>query len=145
MDVSFYYVYGGKQRFSYQYVRNSDNAIYNAVSGQTRKMWFKRGDENKTYWTPFYTQSIAEENLALYPNTRTVGSSDYIRLSSISLRYRIPSDWLHKIIPFVKYANFGLQGSNLFTWTRYKESDPESGTLAGTMSPVFTFNLNLTF
>lgn len=145
MDVSFYYVYGGKQRFSYQYVRNSDNAIYNAVLGQTRKMWFKRGDENKTYWTPFYTQSIAEENLALYPNTRTVGSSDYIRLSSISLRYRIPSDWLHKIIPFVKYANFGLQGSNLFTWTRYKESDPESGTLAGTMSPVFTFNLNLTF
>lgn len=145
MDVSFYYVYGGKQRFSYKYVRNSDNAIYNAVLGQTRKMWFKRGDENKTYWTPFYTQSIAEENLALYPNTRTVGSSDYIRLSSISLRYRIPSDWLHKIIPFVKYANFGLQGSNLFTWTRYKESDPESGTLAGTMSPVFTFNLNLTF
>lgn len=145
VDVSFYYVFGGKQRFSYQYVRNSDNAIYNAVSGQTQKMWFKRGDEYKEYWTPFYTQSIAEENLALYPNTRTIGSSDYIKLSSVSLRYRVPSKWLQKTIPFIRYANLGLQGSNLFTWTRYKESDPESGTLAGTMQPIFTFNLNLTF
>ena len=126
-------------------MRNSDNAIYNAVSGQTQKMWFKRGDEYKEYWTPFYTQSIAEENLALYPNTRTIGSSDYIKLSSVSLRYRVPSKWLQKTIPVIRYANLGLQGSNLFTWTRYKESDPESGTLAGTMQPIFTFNLNLTF
>ena len=61
------------------------------------------------------------------------------------MRYRIPSNWLHKVAPFLQYANVGLQGSNLFTWTSYKESDPESGTLAGTMQPVFTFHLNLTF
>ena len=61
------------------------------------------------------------------------------------MRYRIPSNWLHKVVPFLQYANVGLQGSNLFTWTNYKESDPESGTLAGTMQPVFTFHLNLTF
>ena len=46
VDVSFYYVFGGKPNASLtKYVRNSDNAIYNAVSGQTQKMWFKRGDE----------------------------------------------------------------------------------------------------
>lgn len=144
-DISFYYVFGGKQRFNYQYVRNRDNAIYNAVAGQTEKMWFKRGDEHKEYWTPFYTQSIAEENLALYPNSRTVGRSDYLKLSSLALRYRIPSGTLHKVLPFIQYANIGLQGSNLFTWTAYKESDPESGKLAGTVQPVFTFHLNLTF
>lgn len=27
----------------------------------------------------------------------------------------------------------------------HKESDPESGTLAGTTQPIYTFNLNLTF
>lgn len=144
-DISFYYVLGGKQRFNYQYVRNSDNANYNAVTGQTAKMWFKRGDEYKTYWTPFYTQSVAENNLVLYPNSRTVGNSNYLKLSSFSMRYRIPSRWLHRVMPLVQYANVGLQGSNLFTWTNYKESDPESGTLAGTMQPVFTFHLNLTF
>ena len=144
-DISFYYVFGGKQRFNYQYVRDKDKANYNAVAGQTARMWFKRGDEYKEYWTPFYTQSIAQDNLALYPNSRTVGNSDYLKLSSFSMRYRIPSNWLHKVAPFLQYANVGLQGSNLFTWTSYKESDPESGTLAGTMQPVFTFHLNLTF
>ena len=144
-DISFYYVLGGKQRFNYQYVRDKDKANYNAVAGQTSKMWFKRGDEYKEFSTPFYTQSIAEENLSLYPNSRTIGNSDYLKLSSFSMRYRIPSNWLHKVAPFVQYANVGLQGSNLFTWTNYKESDPESGTLAGTMQPVFTFHLNLTF
>ncbi len=144
-DISFYYVLGGKQRFNYQYVRNRDNAHYNAVAGQTKRMWLKRGDENKEYWTPFYTQTIAEENLALYPNSRTVGNSNYLKLSSLSLRYRLPAAVLHRVLPFVQYANVGLQGSNLYTWTAYKESDPESGTLAGTVQPIFTFHLNLTF
>ena len=44
-----------------------------------------------------------------------------------------------------KYATFALQGSNLLTWTSYKESDPESGTLAGTTQPVITFSMNVTF
>ena len=38
-----------------------------------------------------------------------------------------------------------FQASNLFMITPYKESDPETGSLAGTMQPVLTFNLSLTF
>ena len=144
-DMDFYYVHGGIQRFNYSYVRDKDNVNKNAVAGQTEKMWFRQGDENKTYWTPFYTSATAEENIALYPNSRTVGKSDYLRLSMVSMRYRLPSTALHKILPFVQYATVGFQASNLFTWTSYKESDPESGTLAGTTQPVYTFNLNLTF
>ena len=63
----------------------------------------------------------------------------------ISLRYRLPSSWTQKHLPFVKYCTVGLQGSNLYTWTSYDESDPESGQLAGTTQPVFTLNLNVTF
>ncbi|MCR5313861.1 MAG: SusC/RagA family TonB-linked outer membrane protein [Bacteroidaceae bacterium] len=144
-DMDFYYVHGGVQRYNYSYVRTKDNANQNAVSGQTEKMWFVSGDEYKTYWTPFYTSAVAEENLALYPNSKTVGKSDYLRLSMISLRYRIPSRWVTEHLPFVSYATIGLQGSNLYTWTGYDESDPESGQLAGTTQPVFTLNLNLTF
>ena len=144
-DADFYYVHGGVQRFNYSYVRSKDNANKNAIHGQTEKMWFHQGDENKTYWTPFYTSSTAETNLVMLPNSRTVGKSDYIKLSMVSLRYRVSSSWLQKHVPFVKYATFGLQGSNLFTWTNYKESDPESGQLSGTTQPVYTFNMNLTF
>lgn len=144
-DADFYYVHGGVQRFNYSYVRTKDNANMNAVSGQTEKMWFHQGDEDKIYWTPFYTSATAETNIALYPNSRTIGKSDYMKLSMISIRYRVPGKRLQKRLPFISYATIGLQGSNLFTWTNYKESDPESGQLAGTTQPVYTFNLNLTF
>lgn len=55
------------------------------------------------------------------------------------------TSFLKKTLPFVKYATLAFQGSNLFTWTSYKESDPESGTLAGSMQPIYTFNMSLTF
>ena len=145
LDMDFYYVHGGIQRFNYSYVRDKDNVIKNAVAGQVDKMWFKRGDEGKTYWTPYYTSSTAEDNIALYPNSLTIGKSDYLRLSMLSLRYRLPERFLSRYLRFVKYASLGLQASNLFTISSYKESDPESGTLAGTTQPVYTFNLNLTF
>ncbi len=145
LDIDFYYVHGGVQRYNYSYVRNRDTANKNAVSGQTGKMWFRQGDENKTYWTPFYTSATAEENIALYPNSRTIGKSDYLKLSMLSLRYRLPSRWTRQHLPMVQYCTVGLQGSNLYTWTNYDESDPESGQLAGTSQPVFTLNINLTF
>lgn len=145
LDVDFYYVHGGVQRYNYTYVRNRDNATRNAVAGQTEKMWFRQGDENKTYWTPFYTSAIAEENIALYPNSKTIGKSDYLKLAMVSLRYRLPSSWTQRHLPFLQYCTVGLQGSNLYTWTNYDESDPESGQLAGTTQPVFTLNLNVTF
>ena len=145
LDVDFYYVHGGIHQFNYSYVRDKDNVNRNAVAGQTERMWFKAGDEGKVYPTPFYTSATAEENLTLYPNSLTVGKSDYLKLSMVSLRYRVDQRFLRKTIPFVKYATFAFQGSNLFTWTSYKESDPESGTLAGSMQPIYTFNMNLTF
>lgn len=144
-NVDMYYVKGGVQPFNYSYVRNQDNVNKNAVAGQTEKMWFKPGDENKAYPNPFYTNPTAEENLSLYSNSLTVGKSDYLKLSMISLRYRIPTRFLRRNIPFVKYASLAFQGSNLFTWTAYSESDPESGSLAGSQQPIYTMNFNITF
>ena len=137
-------VHGGVQAFKYTYVRDKDDVQKNAVAGQTANMWFWPGDENKIYATPFNTSGIAENNMLL-PNSLTVGRSDYLRLSMLSLRYRLPARFLRKYLPFVQYANVALRGSNLFTWTTYRESDPESGTLAGTLQPVYSVNVNLTF
>ena len=141
--MDFYYVFGGVKAYDYSYVRYADDATRNAIKGQTENMWFKRGDEGKKYYSPFYTSA----NLASldYPNTENVGKSNYFKMSMLSLRYRVPQRILEEHCPFVRYASLAFQASNLFMITPYKESDPETGSLAGTLQPVLTINLNLTF
>lgn len=146
LDMDFYFVLGGKKAYSFAYVRNEDNIQYNAIKGQVDNMWFQKGDDNKIYYTPFYS-GIAGDNLDNFAktNSRTVGSSDYLRMSMLSLRYRVPYRWIEKTRNVIQYASIAFQASNLFTLTRYKESDPESGSLVGTQQPVFTLSLNVSF
>lgn len=143
-DADFYYVFGGVKAYSYSYVRDVDDPNKNAVRGQVENMWFRPGDENKIYNSP-YVKTAVLENLTLYPNSRTVGSSDYLRLSMVSLRYRFPQKWFDRTKNFFKYGNVAFQASNLFTVTRYKESDPESGSLVGSQQPVYTLSFSLSF
>lgn len=144
LDMDFYYVFGGVRPYNYSYVRTADDSNKNAIRGQVSDMWFRRGDEGKIYHSPFYSSS-AIASLS-YPNTMTVGKSDYLKMSMLSLRYRISRAWLERHCGgFIKYASLAFQASNLFTVTPYKESDPETGTLAGTMQPVLTLNISLTF
>ena len=143
-DADFYYVFGGVKQYAYSYVRYYDDANKNAVKGQVDNMWFKPGDQNKMYPTPFYSSSVIE-NLTAWPNSKSIGSSDYLRLSMLSLRYRLSEKQLEWTKGVVKYANVALQASNLFTVTRYRESDPESGSLVGQQQPVVTLSLSLSF
>lgn len=143
-DADFYYVFGGVKQYAYSYVRYYDDANKNAVKGQVDNMWFKPGDQNKMYHTPFYSSSVIE-NLTAWPNSKSIGSSDYLRLSMLSLRYRLSEKQLEWTKGVVKYANVALQASNLFTVTRYRESDPESGSLVGQQQPIVTLSLSLSF
>lgn len=145
IDADFYYVFGGVQRMNYSYVRDRDHVLFNAVSGQLERQWFNKGDTGKIYWNPYFASTRGSENLILYPNSMTVQPSDYLRFSMLSFRYRVSQKFLDRFCPFIKYANFAFQGSNLFTLTSYKESDPESGKMAGTLQPIYTINVNLTF
>ena len=143
-DADFYYVFGGIKAYAYAYVRDYDDANRNAVRGQVANMWFQKGDENKISHTQFYSSS-AIENLTLWANSKSVGSSDYLRLSMLSLRYRFPHSFIRKLGGVIRYGNVAIQASNLFTLTRYKESDPESGSFVGAQQPILTFNLSLSF
>lgn len=144
LNADFYFGLGGKKVFNYQYVRSREYITKNAVAGQLGKMWLAIGDEGKLYPTPFYTSTTAEENLYLYNNSMRVGSSDFMRLSMMSLRYHVSHDWLSRHLPFLSYTTLGLQASNLATWTVYNEADPEAQ-LGGSLQPVITFYLNMTF
>lgn len=142
LDADFYWVAGGIKQYNYTYVRNRDDVNYNALRGLTQTMWLREGDVNKIYYSPFYS-SAAIETLQ-YANTSNTGSSNYLRLSMLSLRYRVPQKVLSST-RIIKYATAALQASNLFTLTPYSESDPETGTLGSAVQPVITLNLSLTF
>ena len=143
-DADFYYVLGGIKAYAYSYVRDYDDANRNAVKGQVENMWFQKGDEDKMYHTPFYSSS-AIENLTRWPNSKSVGSSDYLRLQMLSVRYRFPQQFIRRLGGVIKYGNIALQASNIFTLTRYRESDPESGSLVGVQQPVVTMSLSMSF
>ncbi|MDE7142718.1 MAG: SusC/RagA family TonB-linked outer membrane protein, partial [Muribaculaceae bacterium] len=143
LDADFYWVKGGIRQYSYTYVRDRDNCNQNAIAGLTKDMWFQRGDTGKQYYSPFYS-SAAIETLS-YANTHNTGSSDYLRLSMLSFRYRFPRKLLDKTHGIVKYASAAVQASNLFTLTPYNESDPETGQLGASIQPVLTVNLSVTF
>lgn len=143
-DADCYYVFGGIKAYGFSYVRDYDDANRNAVMGQVANMWFQKGDEGKMYHTPFYSSS-AIENLTRWPNSKSVGSSDYLRLQMVSVRYRFPQRFIRKLGGVIKYGNVALQASNIFTLTRYKESDPESGSLVGVQQPVVTMSFSLSF
>lgn len=143
LDADFYWVSGGIRQYSYTYVRDRDNVNRNALAGLTQNMWFNRGDSDKSYYSPFYS-SAAIETLS-YANTHNTGKSDYLRLSMLSLRYRLPRRVLDHTKGFIKYASVALQASNLFTVTPYDEADPETGQLGAAVQPVITANLSITF
>lgn len=143
LDMDFYYVFGGIRSYSYTYIRSMDNSYLNAAKGQVDNMWLRKGDEGKKYHSPFFSSSSIHS--LDFPNTRTVGKSDFLRMSMLSVRYRLPEKFLERYIRVVRFASVAFQASNLFTVTPYLESDPETGTLAGTLQPVITLNINLTF
>ncbi len=143
-DTQFYYVLGGKKPYSFRYVRDKDNIHKNAIAGQLERTWFKAGDKGKLYPSPHSTASTYQ-NLSIYANTRMLASSNYLRLSMLSLRYRLKEKTLKTLGGLCTYAALSLQVSNLFTLSPYKGSSPESGTYDIGVQPVYSFNLNLNF
>lgn len=143
MDADFYWVAGGVKQYNYTYVRNRDDINFNALRGLTQTMWLRPGDIDKVYYSPFYSSAAIEA--LMYANTSNTGSSNYLRMSMLSFRYVIPESLLAKTKNVVKFASLGIQASNLFTLSPYKESDPETGRLGAGIQPVLTFNLNVTF
>lgn len=142
VDTQFYYVFGGVKPYRSTAVRDRSTAFRNAVRGQLERTWLKEGDSDKLYPSPY--RSTAE--LFLYPNSRMISRSDYLRMSTVSASYSLPYKLLNRITGgVVKYASLGMQASNLFTLTPYKGANPEAGLHDTGLQPVVTTNLNLTF
>lgn len=82
-----------------------------------------------------------------YVSDRFLESGSYFRLKNLQLGYTLPQSVLGK--SGLKNCRFYLQGSNLFTVTKYKGFDPEvsSGVDFGNypQSRTFIFGVNITY
>ena len=86
-----------------------------------------------TGYNPYY---VWETDFALQ-------STSYLRLATLTLSYTLPKKWM-KAIHFDNIRVYAT-GSNLFTVTKYKGFDPETGDFGYPATRSFTFGLNLTF
>jgi TonB-linked SusC/RagA family outer membrane protein len=99
------------------------------------------------YWTPDNPNAQSQKpttyaNAALTTAAVNLTNSDasvsnalYVRLRNVSLQYDIPQEFL-KVFNVSVFA----QGQNLWTWTKYKDLDPEY-VLSGFTPPLQTFSI----
>ncbi len=72
-----------------------------------------------------------------------IQNTSYLRLATLSLSYNLPRKWMQTI--HFDNIRVYVSGSNLFTATKYKGFDPETGDYGYPATRSFTFGLNLTF
>ncbi len=135
IEMDFYYSLGGVRSYSSKYIRDHDNAIFNAAKAQLTDMWWAPGDDKKKYPIPFQNSSVLY-NLS-YPTNKTVMKTDFIRFQNLSIKYQFNAK-LHRM-------TLGINASNLAMLSNYKSSDPETSNLINPLPPTIALNLNVTF
>jgi TonB-linked SusC/RagA family outer membrane protein len=98
-------------------------------------------------WTPkLWASGSNFVNLSDQASTRWVEKGNYFKLSTLTLGYNIPSNWVKKLN--IESLRVFAQGQELFMVTKYKGIDPEmeSGGVDYNGTPrqrVITFGINL--
>lgn len=146
LSLDFYYSFGAKATYTNQTrVYDASDTYKNLPAGQLEKTWFNTGDDGKTYKNLFLRGNHYYKTVG-YANTNNIGSTDFIRLNNIMLRYNFNDTYLKKITgTFIKNWSMYAQLKNIATWSNFKGGDPESANLQGSSQPIFTLGANLTF
>lgn len=104
------------------------------------------------HWTPDNTNAYfprvmtGTQNYSKFTageTDRYIQNSSYLRLSTLTLAYNLPQNWLSRI--YMKSARVYFTASNLFTVTKYKGFDPEMGDWNYPPTRSFTLGLNFSF
>ena len=73
---------------------------------------------------------------------KVVHSTDHLRLKSLVLGVNAPDSWIKKL--GLSRARVYFSGSNLLTWAKYTQYDPElMGTVGFEIPPLKTFSFGL--
>lgn len=81
-------------------------------------------------------------------SSRYIHSTDHIRLKNLTLGFTLPQKWTEKAL--IERARLYFSGSNLLTWAKWKQYDPEvpiSGEVFCETPPMrtFSFGVEVTF
>lgn len=134
------------QRFGWNYAPGRFWAQNNQpVSMQDR--WRKPGDE-ATYQmvSSVYSGNAVAQALGAYSGSDgNFGRANYIRFKNLSLSWNIPAEWSGKLK--MQHLRVFVHGENLFTFTPYKDEDPEIKTEFYAQPPLrtWTFGLSMGF
>jgi hypothetical protein len=108
---------------------------------------WKNGNETGDGWTPkLWAAGGNFVNLSDQASTRWVEKGNYFKLSTITLGYSFPKEWLRKVN--IESLRIFAQGQEIFMITPYKGIDPEmeNGGVDYNGTPrqrVITFGINL--
>lgn len=141
--MDFYYSLGGVKGYSNTYIRDTDNVVFNASKSQIEDMWWQVGDENKKYPDPFLSTQI-RDNINK-PSNKTTLRADFLRFSSLSINYQVDTQNTDSLLRKIRYMTLGVEASNLFMLSGFRESNPETSNIINPLPPTITFNLNITF
>lgn len=127
------------------YIENGTTNIYTSkynLPAYAMDRWQKPGDQTDVPRF-VYNQSASDNN-----SSRYIHSTDHLRLKNLTLGYTLPREWTRKVM--VNKARFYFSGSNLLTWAKWKQYDPETpvnGEVFCEAPPIrtFSFGVQLTF
>lgn len=127
------------------YIENGTSNIYSSkynLPAYAMDRWQKPGDQTNVPRF-VYNQSASDNN-----SSRYIHSTDHLRLKNLTLGYTLPREWTRKVM--VNKARFYFSGSNLLTWAKWKQYDPETpvnGEVFCEAPPMrtFSFGVQLTF
>ncbi len=127
------------------YIENGTTNIYTSkynLPAYAMDRWQKPGDQTDVPRF-VYKQSASDNN-----SSRYIHSTDHLRLKNLTLGYTLPREWTRKVM--VNKARFYFSGSNLLTWAKWKQYDPETPVNGEVFCEApsmrtFSFGVQLTF
>lgn len=128
----------------------SNNPIYSniyinppgSMSNQSTDMldrWRSNGDNSKHQK---YVPYASFEDYLLYNSDLSVQNASFIRMRTMTLSYQFNNKSMEKLS--IRGAKLFIQGQNLFTITKFKGFDPETGNATPPLR-IISLGLNLTF
>lgn len=110
---------------------------YAPKSVELRRRWQKPGDVTDV---PRYVNG--QEFGGYWHSSRGIHSTDHLRLKSLILGVNAPRKWLNPV--GLSMARIYFSGTNLLTWAKYDQYDPElQGTVGFDIPPLKTFSVGL--
>lgn len=142
IDLSFNlsFTLGGHSYDDYMYALQNDGyALDGNFSTELRDRWQNPGDITDV---PRFVSGYGSGGY--FNSSRGIHSTDHLRLKSLSLGYNFPKKWMQKI--GFNNVRVYFSGTNLLTWAKYDQYDPElSGAVGMGVPPFKTFSFGLDF